>query len=495
MAKRGTEDAGLRRGALLVGGLLLVACTRTPTPPADTPAAESEPDSGLAEAALITADPQLGFATRLAEETLSRISRQHVTPVRLESLSAQFVEQLADELGAGPWREARPTLQETTLAGIVKTLHQHHPGRPILPAVEQALAGVVRQLDSDSIYFDRHQFALLRRPPQQSAGIGVLTASRDGRVVIGEVIRGGPAEQAGLKSGDLLLAIDGQSVAGQPQDVIRTRLHGPAGSTVALRVRFDRGDIRTLHLQRQALELPRVEGRWLDRGIAYVRLRTLSQTTLEEFNEIFLGLIHRQQAPRGLVLDLRNNRGGILDSAVQLTDMFLAGGTILTVRGRKESDSTRYVARPRSEILEQRLPLALLINGETAAGAESLAAALQDHRRAVILGQRSRGEGRLYPVFQLPGERGLKLATGQLYRPAERPIAGHGVVPDICFDDTRARLIPDADDAAATGQCDRTPGARDGEGDPVLEWAGDLLADKRLYRELREGRLATLPSP
>lgn len=483
----GYIGAGVRWSALLAAGCLLVACARTPTPPPGEPApAPAEP--------VIEADPQLGVATRLAETTLSRIARRHVTPTPIEPLSAQFVEQLAGQLAGGPWRESRPTLEEASLGEIMKTLHQHSPERPLLPAVDKALARVVRQLDSDSIYFDRRQFALLQRPAAETAGIGVLTARRDARVVIGEVIPGGPAERAGLKPGDVLLAIDGQAIADQPQDVIRTRLHGPAGSTLALRVRFDQGDTRTIHLQREALDLPLVEGRWLNQGIAYVRLRALSRTTLEEFNETFLGLIRRLRAPRGLVLDLRHNRGGALDSAVQLADMFLAEGTILTLRGRAESDSTHYVARPRSEILEQGLPLALLINGETAAGAESIAAALQDHHRAVILGQRSRGAGRLYAVYQLPGGRGLKLASGHLYRPGDRPLAGDGVIPDICFEDGRARLIPNAGEADAD-QCARAPGKLAGEKDPVLEQATALLVDRALYRQLIEGQLQVLPSP
>ncbi|MDZ7662156.1 S41 family peptidase [Thiohalophilus sp.] len=467
---------------------MLAACARAPTPPPDVPKpTPAEP--------AVKVDPQVGIATRLAETTLARIARHHVTPMRIETLSAQFVEQLAGQLAGGPWRESRPTLQEASLGEIVKTLQQHRPGRPILPAVDKALAQVVRQLDSESIYFDRRQFALLQRPAAETAGIGVLTARRDARLVISEVIPGGPAERAGLKPGNVLLALDGQAVAGQPHDVIMTRLHGPAGSTVTLRVRFDHGDTRTLRLQREALDLPLVEGRWLNRGIAYVRLWALSQTTLDEFNETFLGLIRRLRAPRGLVLDLRNNRGGVLDSAVQLTDMFLAEGTILTLRGRAESDSTHYVARPRSEILEQGLPLALLINGETAAGAESIAAALQDHHRAVILGQRSRGAGRLHAVYQLPGGRGIKLVSGHLYRPGERPIAGHGVIPDICFDDGRPRLIPNAGDVAAAGQCARASGQLGGEGDPVLEQATALLVDRALYRQLLDGGLQALPSP
>ncbi|MDR9436373.1 MAG: S41 family peptidase [Thiohalophilus sp.] len=465
----------------------LGACAQAPTPP--TP--EATPASAPAEPAL-RLDPQLGIATRLAEATLTRIARQHVTPIPTEVLYARFTERLAAQLSAGPWREPRPSLREASLAEVIDTLHRSHPDRPILPAVEAALSRLLRALDDGSLYFDRRQFGLLQRPSEERAGIGVLTGHRDQQVVIREVLGGSPADRAGLGPGDELIAIDGEPVAGQSRDQVMTRLLGRPGSGLALRIRFAEGDTREIDLRREFVDLPLVEGRWLPGAIAHVRLRALSDTTVAQFNETFLGLIRKQRAPRALILDLRDNHGGVLEAAVQLADLFVAEGTLLSLRGRVESEQTRYMAQPRSKILEQDLPLVVLINGETTAGAESIAAALQDHRRALLIGQRSRGAGRLYSVFKLPDQRGLKLAIGHLYRPAGGAIAPNGVVPDICVSNGEAFIS----DRAGNPECPREAGPITvGKKDPVLNRAARIVADKPLYRDLLEGRLEALPTP
>lgn len=469
-----------------LAALWLVACAPTPVPPPDQAPAASE----------VSADPQLAFATRLVEATLAKIARQHVAPVPADALQGQFAGLLAEQLAETPWRDPRPAGARHSVADTVRILHQRHPSRPILPAVESALAQLVARLDSDSIYFDREQFALLQSRPRDTAGIGVSTGTDDTRVVIREVFPGGPAERAGLKPGDRLLAIDGQPLADRPHDWILTRLHGAPGSRLTLQVQFAEGDEQTIHLQREQIERPLVEGRWLNRGIAYIRLRALSDTSLDEFNTTLLGLIRKQRAPRALVLDLRGNRGGVLDSAVHLADLFVAEGTLLTVRGRVTSDQIHYLARPRSQMLEQTLPLALLIDAETAAGAESIAAAMQDQRRALLVGEQTRGAGRLYTVFELPGKRGLKLASGHLYRPGGDALAGAGVLPDICMAGETARLL--LRDARDPVGCRVAPGKSvpDGAGtDRALQQAARILADRALYRDLLEGRVRALPAP
>ncbi|MDZ7804055.1 S41 family peptidase [Thiohalophilus sp.] len=462
----------------------LVGCAR-PIPPPDEPPAVTPAEPTL------RLDPQLGIATRLARATLERIGQQHVTPIPADVLDARFGERLAAQLSEGPWREPPPSPQKASLAGVIRALHRRHPDQPILPAVETALENVVRSLGDGSLYFDRRQFALLQRPSAERAGVGVLTGHRDQQVVIREVLSGSPADRAGLGPGDELVAIDGEPVAGQSRDQVMTRLFGQPGSRLALRIRFAEGDTREIELRREFLDRPLVEGRWLPGAIAHVRLRALSDTTVAQFNETFLGLIRKQRAPRALILDLRDNHGGVLDAAVQLADLFVAEGTLLSLRGRVESEQTRYMAQPRSQILEQDLPLVVLINGETTAGAESIAAALQDHRRALLIGQRSRGAGRLYSVFKLPDHRGLKLAIGHLYRPAGDAIAPHGVVPDICVPNGEAFISG----RAGTPDCPREAGPITAGKDPVLSRAARIVADKPLYRDLLEGRIEALPEP
>ncbi|MFO8024884.1 S41 family peptidase [Thiohalophilus sp.] len=460
----------------------LGACAQAPKSPSPE-AAPREPAAQL--------DPQLGIASHLAEATLARIMRQHVTPIPAGELDARFIERLATQLTESPWREPQLSLRETNLAEIIKSLHRRYPAQPILPAVEAALDEIVHSLGDGSLYFDRRQFELLQRPADERAGIGLLTGHRDQQVVIREVLAGSPADRAGLGPGDALIAIDGEAVAGQSRDQVMTGLLGRPGSSLALRIRFAEGDTREIDLRREFVDRPLVEGRWLPGAIAHIRLRALSETTVAQFNETFLGLIRKQRAPRALILDLRDNHGGVLDVAVQLADLFVAEGTLLSLRGRVESEQTRYMAQPRSQILEQDLPLMVLINGETTAGAESIAAALQDHRRALLVGHRSRGAGRLYSVFKLPDQRALKLAIGHLYRPAGAAIAPNGVVPDICVSNGEAFIS----DRTGNPDCPREAGPITAGKDPVLSRAARIVADKSLYRNLLEGRLETLPQP
>lgn len=478
---------GWLQGRWITAALVMVwlaGCARPTPPPDETPAVTpAEPTIRL--------DPQLGIATRLAEATLTRIVRQHITPIPADVLDARFTEQLAAQLSQSPWREPRPSQRETRLAEVIDALHRRHPAQPILPAVEAALDKVVQSLDDGSLYFDRRQFELLQRPADERAGIGLLTGHRDQQVVIREVLPGSPADRAGLGPGDELITIDGKAVAGQSRDQVMPRLFGQPGSRLALRIRFAEGDRREIELRREFVDRPLVEGRWLPGAIAHVRLRALSETTVAQFNETFLGLIRKQRAPRALILDLRDNHGGVLDAAVQLADLFVAEGTLLSLRGRVESERTRYMAQPRSQVLEQDLPLVVLINGETTAGAESIAAALQDHRRALLIGQRSRGAGLLYSVFKLPDQRGLKLAIGHLYRPTGDAIAPGGVVPDICVPNGEAFISG----RAGSPDCPREATPISAGNDPVLSRAARVVADKPLYRDLLEGRLETLPQP
>ncbi len=455
--------------------VLLISCTTTPPPP-------------------VKPDPQLELAVRLAEQTIDKIVTQHVTPIDRRELVAQFTrlthQALADETPV----THRQISSGNNIADVVRTLHNRYSTRPVLAAVESALSEITRGLDDRSVYLDRKQTRALNGTNSNAeAAIGVFVRAVDQYVVINEVITGSPAERAGLKAGDKILDIDGDAVNDKALESVETRLQGEPGSRVVLKVGFEDGDSRSISLQREKIALTSVDARWLTHGVAYLRVRSLRNSTVDEFNRGFLGLIRKVGAPRGLVLDLRDNTGGLLDAAVQLTDIFLEQGTILKVRGRAASDVISYAARPKSEVLEHKLPIVVLINHNTGSGSESMAAALQDHQRAVLVGNRTMGLGLVHSLYTLPGGRALKLATNYLYRPSGKMIEQQGVVPDVCVSGKQYQIIKQTKDKSLPDTvCKREAGRLFDKPDVPLQLAQQILSDKTAYRQLIAGTLTML---
>jgi carboxyl-terminal processing protease len=459
---------------LLLAALGLSACAPSP----ETRAPVVEPARAP--------EPQQVLATELARQTLSSVSRDHVIPVTAGELQARFVRRLRDPISEGPWRGPLPETA-TPLNELLDEYQQRSPARPILPAVEVALEQVVRELGTRSAYLNLERVRAMDRWETGADGaIGLLIRQMHHSYVINEVLVGSPAERSGLDRGDKLLAIDGESLDGLLLEEVIARLRGAAGSQVRLKVEFANGEQQLLNLRREKLTLTPVEGRWLTRGIAYIRIRSLSQNSVEDFNRVFLGLLRKVGAPRGLVLDLRDNPGGLLDAATGLADTFLARGPILQVQGRADDDVIRMVAQPGSEVFEHKLPLAVLISDYTASGAEAIAAALQDQRRAVIVGRsRSYADGLVHTIRPLPERRLLKLATGMLYRASGGRIEDRGVVPDICMHQGTTRVVLRAEVAASKDTaCPYQEMSTPGEDESLLTVAVDLLADQDRYRQI-----------
>jgi C-terminal peptidase prc len=453
--------------------IFLVSCAKAP-PPAVKPREE----------------PQLKVAIVLAQETLDKMAAYHVTPLDRDKLVMQF-----DTLMRGTSIEHPPVGHQTkhTVAAILNAWHAEHPRQPILPQVVSVLARLTLSLKDRSAYLDPQQRkALTGEDTNAGAAIGVYIQARGPRVEIIEVMAGSPAERAGLKAGDKILAIDGESATGKSLESVATSLRGAPESRVSLKIEFRDGDSRTISLQRENIEMQNVAGHWLTHGIAYVRIHRLLHSTLDEFNKTFLGLISKVGAPHGLVLDLRDNPGGLLDSAVQLADIFLERGTILQVKGRSPSDSKYFQASPRSEVLEQKLPIVVLVNGNTASGAESLVAALQDHKRAVIVGSRTTGVGLVHTLYLLPGERALKLATHNLSRASGEVIEKHGVVPDVCINGKQVRIIRQTNNTLTDEACHPAFSRASDMPDIPLQVASQILTHKTDYRQILDGTLTTL---
>jgi carboxyl-terminal processing protease len=299
-------------------------------------------------------------------------------------------------------------------------------------------------------------------------GLGIeLKLDPEGLRLVG-VIRGGPAFEAGLKAGDQITHVAGRPVKGLSLDEAANRLQGPEGSAVAVTVRHPNGASREYRMVRRHVEVESVSVvKMADpaAGVGYVQLSGFQKTSTEELDRAVAQL--RGQGMRSLVLDLRGNPGGLLNVSVEIAERFIDKGVIVSTRGRAPGQSQVYRAGSRAV---WKMPLYVLIDGDSASASEILAGALKDHHRAVILGERSFGKGSVQSIFSLrTAPAGLKLTTAKFYSPKSRPYSEQGVEPDIVVS-TRARPVDGATGNAENGEAGVSkPG--DPETDPVLSMA------------------------
>lgn len=300
--------------------------------------------------------------------------------------------------------------------------------------IDDALRGMVGRLDPYSSFLDAEEYADLRVSTAGTyAGIGIEVSTADRALRVVRPFRDSPAAVAGIQSGDMISAIDGMPV-GSDLDTAMARMRGPRGSTVKLAV-VRAGSALPLEFTvvRAQVDVHSVGLVRLDDGFLYARIMTFSDTTAMDF-AAGVARLRRDlgSKPRGLILDLRNNPGGVLESAVEVADQMLEEGVIVTADGRTPAARFSMSATP-GEVLSG-VPVVVLVNGATASAAEILAGALQDHHRAVLLGQRTYGKGLVQTVMPLASGRAIKLTTSRYYTPSGRSIQGSGIEPDEPFE-------------------------------------------------------------
>ena len=300
--------------------------------------------------------------------------------------------------------------------------------------IDDALRGMVGRLDPYSSFLDAEEYADLRVSTAGTyAGIGIEVSTADRALRVVRPFRDSPAAVAGIQSGDMISAIDGMPV-GSDLDTAMARMRGPRGSTVKLAV-VRAGSALPLEFTvvRAQVDVHSVGLVRLDDGFLYARIMTFSDTTAMDF-AAGVARLRRDlgSKPRGLILDLRNNPGGVLESAVEVADQMLEEGVIVTADGRTPAARFSMSATP-GEVLAG-VPVVVLVNGATASAAEILAGALQDHHRAVLLGQRTYGKGLVQTVMPLASGRAIKLTTSRYYTPSGRSIQGSGIEPDQPFE-------------------------------------------------------------
>jgi carboxyl-terminal processing protease len=336
--------------------------------------------------------------------------------------------------------------------------------------MDDALRGVVSGLDPYSAYLDAEEYADLRVSTAGTyAGIGIEVSTADRALRVVRPFRDSPAATAGIRSGDMISAIDGQPV-GADLDAAMTRMRGPRGSTVKLAV-TRAGSVLPLEftVERAQVDVHSVAVLALDGGYLYARITNFSETTGEDF-AASVARVRRELAakPRGVVIDLRNNPGGVLESAVEVADQLLEEGVIVSADGRTPAARFSMAATPGD--IFPAVPVVVLVNGGTASAAEILAGALQDHRRATLLGRRTFGKGSVQTVIPLAQGRALKLTTSRYLTPSGRSIQGSGIEPDQPFEDVDGAPA-DLDDARIR----QTLAARD----PAVHAALELLGGRK----------------
>jgi len=297
--------------------------------------------------------------------------------------------------------------------------------------IRGAIDGMLASLDPHSSYLDERGYrSLMTTTEGEYGGLGLNVTLEDGAVKIVAPIEDSPGAKAGLKSGDYITHLNGKLIYGGTLDEAVDQMRGSPGSSIKLTiVRPGRDKPFDVTLTRAKIDLPAVKWKVKD-DVGIIDVNTFSRTTTQEaiaaIASIDKALGH---APAGYVIDLRSNPGGLLDQAVGLSDVFLESGEIVSQRGRAKSDIERYYAKPGDAT--HGAPIVVLVDAGTASAAEIVAGALQDHHRAVVMGQRTFGKGSVQTVMPLTRDTALRLTVARYYTPSGRSVQEGGIAPDI----------------------------------------------------------------
>jgi carboxyl-terminal processing protease len=370
--------------------------------------------------AVLIAGAVFGLSAAAAGDALAERPAEPASSTNLQSNQANGT------APALPWEEARlfAEVYERIKREYVDTVDDRQ-------LMEKAVRGMVAALDPHSAFLDSEEFEEIRLSTMGSyPGVGIEVVAEDSAVKILRPIEGSPAETAGMLSGDLIVKIDGSDVGADLAGAI-TRMRGPAGSNVQLTVRRpSTGELLSFSLLRAKVDVHSVMQQTLEPGIGYLRITSFSETTAQDVSKSIASL--KQANPRGLnglVLDLRNNPGGVLEAGVAVADVFLNDGIIVTADGRTPDARFRMEATPGD--LLNGANLVVLVNGGSASAAEIVAGALKDHRRAELVGHKTYGKGSVQTVMPLSHGGAIKLTTSRYYTPSGVSIHLKGIIPDI----------------------------------------------------------------
>jgi carboxyl-terminal processing protease len=423
-----------------------------------------QPDYGR-----LSARGRLAVDVALEDPAFSTNHASQATPERLAAYRGQ-VERIVATRPVASQADA-----EAVAAWVARAGHSILGVQPAVTLMEMA-AAAVGGLDEYSAFLTTGQLEdLYSQIEGNFVGLGVeLKSAPDGLLVV-HVIPASPAERAGIRAGDRLIGVGGRSIGGLSVDEAAHLLQGPEGSLVTLAVARGPGAARAVTVRREHVEVPSIEEAVIvdpAAGIARVKISSFQKTTAADLD----ATLRRLDAAgmRALVIDLRGNPGGLLSAAVDVADLFLDRGLVVATRGRSPEEDFNYTAARSGT---WRMPLVVMIDGDSASSSEILAGAIRDHRRGTLVGSRSYGKGSIQGIFPLDAAGvGMRLTTAKFFSPRGLPFSGVGVDPDVPVV-TAARPI-DGDVAAAEGQ----------QSDAVLSTAVELARRAVLRPAAAPGR-------
>ena len=300
--------------------------------------------------------------------------------------------------------------------------------------INGAVKGMLQGLDPHSTFMNTDEYKEMQETTSgEFFGVGIEISQENGQIVVVTPIEDTPAFRAGLQSGDIILAINGQPAQELSLQEVVSRIRGPKGTDVELVImHHDSKNPQTVHITRDAIPLISVKSKKLEDGYYWIRLTRFSERTTDELKDALKAAEKESKANggiKGIVLDLRNNPGGLLDQAVSVSDAFLDKGTIVSIKGRRENTERVYSAKKQGD--DVRVPMVVLINAGSASASEIVAGALRDQKRALIVGERSFGKGSVQNIIPLSDGSGLKLTVALYYTPNGSSIQAEGIVPDL----------------------------------------------------------------
>jgi len=317
--------------------------------------------------------------------------------------------------------------------------------------IEAAINGMLTSLDPHSSYLSADDAAAMQVQTRgEFGGLGIEVTQEEGWVKVVSPMDGTPADAAGILAGDFITAVDGENVLGLTLDQAVEMMRGPVGSEIIITV-VREGEIEPFDVSiiRDTIKLTAVRSRTEGNSVV-LRIATFSDQTFPDLEAGFKKQVEEAGGldnVDGIILDLRNNPGGLLNQAIYVSDAFLEAGEIVSTRGREAQDSDRYNAAAGD--LAEGKPIVVLINGGSASASEIVAGALQDHRRAIVIGTKSFGKGSVQTVVPLQGDGAMRLTTARYYTPSGRSIQNLGISPDIIVEQPRPKPAVEGEEAEA----------------------------------------------
>ncbi|MCB2127961.1 MAG: S41 family peptidase [Rhodobacteraceae bacterium] len=312
--------------------------------------------------------------------------------------------------------------------------------------IEAAINGMLTSLDPHSSYLAAKDFEDMRVQTRgEFGGLGIEVTQEEGFIKVVSPIDGTPAAQAGIQSGDFITHVDGESVLGLTLDQAVDKMRGPVGSEIVVTIaRKGTDEPFDVSIIRDTIKLTAAKGR-LEGHTVVLRVTTFNDQTYPNMEEALKKAVDEAggiDKVNGFVLDLRNNPGGLLTQAIEVSDAFLDKGEIVSTRGRNPQDSERFNAKPGD--LAEGKPMVVLINGGSASASEIVTGALQDHHRAIVVGTKSFGKGSVQTVIPLRGDGAMRLTTARYYTPSGRSIQALGISPDIVVEAPKVEPVDPA---------------------------------------------------